>query len=40
MDGMNEILESSNVTIEKINNFFNDLDNYLGKEWHLFLETV
>ena len=40
MDGMNEILESSNVTIEKINNFLNDLDNYLGKEWHLFLETV
>ena len=40
MDGMNEILEPSNLTIEKINNLFNDLDKYLGKEWHLFLETV
>ena len=40
MDGMDEVLDSSNLTIEKINNLFNDLDKYLGKEWHLFLETV
>ena len=37
---MKEILESSNLTIEKINNLFNNLDNYLDKEWQLFLETV
>ena len=40
MDGMDEILESSNLKIEKINHLFNELDKYLGKEWHLFLETV
>ena len=37
---MKEILESPNLTIENINNLFNNLDNYLDKEWQLFLETV
>ena len=37
---MKEVLESSNLTIENINNLFNNLDNYLDKEWQLFLETV